>query len=43
LELLLVLFQDGFVMVLPELLRGIFTSDALEDYTDVLAYVLLVG
>jgi len=42
LKLLLVLFQDGFVVILPELLRGIFTGDALEDYTDVLAYVSLV-
>ncbi len=26
-------------MVLPELLRGIFTGDALKDYTDVLAHM----
>jgi len=33
LQLLLVLLQDGFVVVLPELLRGVFSGDSLEDWT----------
>jgi len=34
LQLLLVFLEDGFVVVLPELLASIFAGNTLEDYID---------
>ena len=42
LELFLVLFQDGFIVVLPELLRRVFAGDTLENCTEALAQISLI-
>jgi len=42
LELLLVLLQDAFIVVLPELLGGVLAGDSLEDLLSTRVFVLIL-